>query len=162
MWLTWYFPQWRAKAKPLSLFLNAHVIWSRRAAAVWGNRCCLLPGVLQLCQCQTRSGACVFVGTCLYDHRVASVGPLTSVLVMPRRWNLLAVEKQHEIRGSRRYTAALDVRWRVISFFWSFRECMVGIFVSRELVNILWLCNVSSDTGICCELNMTDCIIKSF
>lgn len=105
---------------------------------------------------------CVFVSAlCLYDHYVASISSFHI-----RAGHALSMEHvvalRHEIRGSRRYTAALDVRWCVISFFWSFWESRLAIFASRGLLNISWLCNVSFDTEICCELNMTDCIIKSF
>ncbi len=60
--------------------------------------------VVRVCECM-----------CLYD-RVVSISSFHihagHALSME-----CVVALQHEIRGSRRYTAALDVRWCAISFF---------------------------------------------
>lgn len=100
-------------------------IWTKGTAA--GNQCCLYVW------CTVALSECVCVLFCkcmyLYDHYVVSISSFHIHAGHALSMEYVVVLQQ-EIRGSRRYTAALDVRSCVISFFWSFWESKLAIFAS--------------------------------
>lgn len=148
LWLMlWYFANAislsvHIRMSDLHLHLNQKSSSCRRKSMLFVT--CDLPW---LCQCQRERVCVCVVCKCMYlfDHYVVSISSFHIHAGHALSMEYVAA-LQHEIRGSRRYTAALDVRWCVISFFWSFWESKLAIFASGGLLNISWLCNVSFDT----------------